>query len=315
MTAAAPRTGRGWMLGAAVSVGLVLYFALQIEWSDVRRTLRTADGSLVGAAFAVLALVPLVSAERWRNACIATGISLARSFFFRATYAAQFAGQFLPPTVGMDAVRLATLWRQNVPLAASVKSIAVDRACGLAAILIVMYAGLPFAVGLLPAGAAGPVIVATAAVAAAGGALLFLDRLPLPATLFRGSVGRVAALIADVRRGLASAHAALALLYGIAIHGLMIFGVLLLARAFGYVLAYVDLLTVTAVAIFATMLPISANGWGVREGAMVVGLSLLDVPRDAALTISVLYGIGGTLVSLPGSVAWYRLRHVQETPR
>jgi hypothetical protein len=46
---------------------------------------------------------------------------------------------------------------------------------------------------------------------------------------------------------------------------------------------------------------------GVREGAMMLGLSLLAVPHDIALTISFQYAIGGVLSSLPCSVSWYRV--------
>jgi uncharacterized membrane protein YbhN (UPF0104 family) len=80
--------------------------------------------------------------------------------------------------------------------------------------------------------------------------------------------------------------------------------VLLLAHSFGYALQFLDLLTVVSFAIFAAVLPLSFNGWGVREGAMMLGMSILAVNRDAALMISFLYGVGLALASLPGSVSW-----------
>ena len=48
-----------------------------------------------------------------------------------------------------------------------------------------------------------------------------------------------------------------------------------------------------------TMLPISLAGWGVRESAMVVGLAQLGVGSDAAFAVSVLFGLGQLMASLP----------------
>ena len=53
-------------------------------------------------------------------------------------------------------------------------------------------------------------------------------------------------------------------------------------------------------------LPISAGGWGVREGAIVAALALTGVGTAPALLLSVELGLIGTLVSLPGGVIWLR---------
>jgi hypothetical protein len=51
-------------------------------------------------------------------------------------------------------------------------------------------------------------------------------------------------------------------------------------------------------------LPISAGGWGVREGAMVAVLALVGVGSEPALLLSVELGLLWTLVSLPGGAIW-----------
>jgi len=53
-------------------------------------------------------------------------------------------------------------------------------------------------------------------------------------------------------------------------------------------------------------LPISAGGWGVREGAIVTALAMVGVGTEPALLLSVELGLIGTLVSLPGGVIWLR---------
>jgi hypothetical protein len=69
-----------------------------------------------------------------------------------------------------------------------------------------------------------------------------------------------------------------------------------------------NLVAASAIVMFATSVPISLAGWGLREMSAVVGLGAIGVPAHAALTAAVLIGIGSLLVvgilaavSLPGS--------------
>jgi uncharacterized protein (TIRG00374 family) len=48
------------------------------------------------------------------------------------------------------------------------------------------------------------------------------------------------------------------------------------------------------------LLPIALAGWGVREGAAVVGFGLYGVPPETAVTISIAFGLSLVIASLPG---------------
>jgi uncharacterized membrane protein YbhN (UPF0104 family) len=318
--APAPRPGPlrrvllGWPVRAVLSLGLIAYLASNLDWHRVTDAIVRADRGLVAAAVALLAVVPLIAAVRWHSASCAANVRLRFRFFLPGTYAAMFAGQFLPSGIGVDAVRLALMWRQRVALGSAIQAIAIDRIAGVSAILVLAYGGMPFVLDLLPPGTAAPIAVMAAIIVTACAALLFVDRLPLPLPLRAGWRGRILALLAQIRAGIGTVHALAALACGLLVHLLSIGSIDLLAHAFGYDLALRQLTTVTAIALFAGMLPISFSGWGVREGAMMVGLALLAVPRDVAVTISFLYGVGSALVSLPGSVAWFHLRRTLDAP-
>src|SRR5204863_8851347 len=129
----------------------------------------------------------------------------------------------------MDAVRLALLWRQKVPLRGALQSIVIDRMCGVSAILVQMYIGLPFALELLPQGAATPVALVTALMVAGCAMLLFVDRLPFPRPWRDSWLGRPLALIADIRAAIATRHTFVALLLGISVHALTVLAILLFA--------------------------------------------------------------------------------------
>ena len=53
-----------------------------------------------------------------------------------------------------------------------------------------------------------------------------------------------------------------------------------------------------------SLLPISVAGWGVREGATVVALSLAGVPSYQSLALSICFGLCALAISLPGGVLW-----------
>jgi hypothetical protein len=57
-----------------------------------------------------------------------------------------------------------------------------------------------------------------------------------------------------------------------------------------------DLIAASAIVMFATSVPISLAGWGLRELSAIVGLGAIGVPAHAALTAAVTIGIGSLLV-------------------
>ena len=52
------------------------------------------------------------------------------------------------------------------------------------------------------------------------------------------------------------------------------------------------------------MLPISIAGWGIREGAMIIGLGFIGVGSENAFALSLLYGFLMLAISMPGGAIW-----------
>ena len=85
----------------------------------------------------------------------------------------------------------------------------------------------------------------------------------------------------------------------------MVAGVVCLtAEALGMAIVPVDCLLLVPPIILFTMVPISLAGWGVREGAMVVGFGLVGVPAADALALSVTFGLVNAVTGLPGGLLW-----------
>lgn len=61
---------------------------------------------------------------------------------------------------------------------------------------------------------------------------------------------------------------------------------------------FFELMTVLPMISLVAALPISIGGWGVREGAFVYGLGLLNVPMETAFIVSVQVGLVGMLMTV-----------------
>lgn len=69
-------------------------------------------------------------------------------------------------------------------------------------------------------------------------------------------------------------------------------------RSFGTDATFVELFAGAAIVSFVASLPISVNGWGVRELASVYVFGVLGIPAQEAVAVSVVIGISATLVVL-----------------
>lgn len=298
-----------------LSAGIVAFLIARLDWPGVASAWERVEPGLLAVALVALVPIPLIAALRWRLLAAAVDVALPGAFFVRATYAALFAGQVLPSGVGVDAVRIGLLWREQVPLGRALLSVGLDRGCGVAGIALLALGGLPFALARLPQSVAAPAAAAAVSLVVAGLLVLLVARFPWPAPRpGSGPVARVLRLLHVLRGVLWRPALWLALGLSAALHLSAIVSVQAILHAFGAAPRFADLVTVVALALFAGMLPVSFNGWGVREGAMVAGLALLAVPVEVALTASLLFGVGSFVCALPGSITWLRLRGRAASP-
>ena len=88
------------------------------------------------------------------------------------------------------------------------------------------------------------------------------------------------------------------------IHAITILIIWLLGRAQGLLLPIPDAAVLFVVMIGVAMVPISINGWGLRELAVVALLGRHGVNPEQALVFSVCFGLVLAVASLPGALAW-----------
>ena len=67
-------------------------------------------------------------------------------------------------------------------------------------------------------------------------------------------------------------------------------------------------LAIVPTVLLATLIPLSFAGWGLREGVMIVMLGYLGTGADAALALSLIFGVTLIIAALPGCLFWLQWR-------
>jgi glycosyltransferase 2 family protein len=287
------------------SVGLFWIILRHADFAQMKSQIGSA--SPVPMAFAVAACtaaLPLV-AWRWRVILDIAGYHCSLGRLLAHTTVGFFFSQAMPSTIGGDGVRAALVYRDGASLSQAVRSVMIERLLGLAVLLVFSAVGVSCLAVRLESSMNLRLAEALPLVTVVIG-LLCLWFVQRSQWLDDFRIGRgLRALAADAvtvlrRPRTAALFGALSLMG----HLLGCATVWAVGQAIGAGLSVVDTLIVMPSVFALIALPISIAGWGLREGAMVVGLGVLGVPATTAVLISVLFGIVNLFVGLLGGAAW-----------
>jgi len=196
-------------------------------------------------------------------------------------------------------------------------SVLVDRASGL--FILVLLAGVGVLVCPVPLPRWAPLLIAAlTGCGAAGGLVLLLARRPaglLAALARRGGgrarVGRLVEALLSLR-DLYLPRPGLLLgttLLSVVVQAANIVLVVLIARALALDVPPAYFCVIVPVITLLTLIPVSLNGMGVREGAMVLLLAPLGVGTAAAVSLAFLWFAAFSLTSLAGAGFYLLGRH------
>lgn len=111
----------------ALTILLLVLVITLADWSAVWQVLRTVDLKWVGCALGLAVCDRVIVNYRWQVLLIGRGVHLSFWRLFRVQLAANFAGSFLPSSIGVDALRVTALCRSGESPAAVVAATLVDR--------------------------------------------------------------------------------------------------------------------------------------------------------------------------------------------
>ncbi|MBI2870623.1 MAG: flippase-like domain-containing protein [Candidatus Omnitrophica bacterium] len=295
------------LLKIMVSVGLMVALMWKVDLSQIAVSFKTVAPAFLLAAFALLAAGRLMMCLRARMLLGAKGIPISFWEVVKLYWKCDFAGVFLPGTVGGDALRMLGLARGYTETRHAVTAVAMDRALGMLAFLVLGFVGVFLAglAGLVPgnltwvfAEAVGIAALAVFYFFRWGGMGLFRRAGGGPALVARLKSWVAAFLEYGRHKRLLAKGLALSLVVQI----MRVITTYMLSLGLGMDVSLAYYLICVPVAFLAVLLPVSMGGWGMQEGAYVVMLTAVGADAADAFTLSVLSSLITIAVSLPGLV-------------
>jgi glycosyltransferase 2 family protein len=305
---------RTLLLAAKVGVSLALlaYLLSTTDLSALHRRLRGGDTLLLAAAVALYTGILALSTWRWRLLLQAQGYEAPVRHLSASYLVANFFNNFLPGNIGGDLVRVRDSSRLTGSTTASVAVVAIDRILGFSALYALAL--VAFLVGPARVRALGGVVPALGVLTVIFAVLAYIFFRPGTARRLMSATGlaalpwmrdrfEVVQAAVDVYRQRVTA-VWMAFAASVALQALVVCYFYDVAHSWHIPLSFAACFLVVPLCILAQAVPISFNGWGIRESVFVLYFGQLGVPRDSTLAFS-LVGAGlMVLLSLAGAVVW-----------
>ena len=316
--AKAPSTARQLLVGAlklVVSLGLLAWLLSRTDLRGLAAQVQGASLPWVLTALALYLASLLVATWRWRLLLDAQGMPFPSSTLFSSYLVATFFNNFLPSNIGGDVIRIRDPAGRmgSKTLAATV--ILIDRGIGLIGLVLVAALGATVAAGSAGAGSVplwpswlwagfllATIVSAPAVIAPAG-----VGRLLQPLTVFhREWVGdRILRITGTLGRFREKPSALVACFLGaVVVQTVLVLFYLAVARSLGIPISAWHMAVIVPVSFVVQMLPVSVNGFGVREATFSVYFARIGLPIESAMALS----LGATglvmLFSLSGAAVY-----------
>ena len=302
------RPGRGWrrwfpLARVVISVVMLGILVRQVRLHSLFPVWDRTTVALLAGGIACTSLGIVLSAYRWQRVLSAMDLPSKLGPLLSAYLASQFLSNFLPSTIGGDALRVTRLSASSRTAAggpeapAAFASVVLDRMSGWLILPLLCLAGLFINPTLLHLGSSSHValaisvvtLAALAAVVSVAGSRRLGGRLAGHDSWLRFMGAVHLGLARIVRRPRAAAQVMVAsVVYQLAI----VAAGILASRAIGIHIGPTALLAFIPVVAIVQVLPLTVGGLGVREGAFTLFLHPLGVTTGQAIALGLaMYGM------------------------
>lgn len=287
------------LISVTLSVAFFAYILFSYDFSDAFDIARKIPIVPLAAILGLLAGHLLLSSARFDWIVRDFGITVAYSRILRSNIYGHLAGSFLN-LIGQMATRGALLRRHGVPVSSTVAITFYERIVGLAILFAASAMAVYYLFGAFEFVAGQDwrfvaTVFVVLAIAVTGAAVIAFPDLAsgllrtLAGPRFRVSLIRTGAVT-------------------IVLHALMAASYVIALRAFAPGLPPLSMAAATVIVMLAAAMPISLNGWGVREVSAIYVFGKIGVAPEQAIAVSVLIGllsyfvllVFGALVALTG---------------
>ena len=308
------------MVKLAISVTLIAVLVSRIDAARLWSIARTASVSWLIVAIVVYLAMILTSAWRWGLLLKAQRAHLGFGKLTASFLVATFWNNFLPSNIGGDVIRIADSAPAVGSKTRAATVVLVDRGIGLLGLVLVAALGATVGPRLIESGpgvGAGMLWLAfIGATIVAVPVLLLpqaLPRLLKPLRVIHPDWidERLARLGGTLERFRDSPSVLLSCFGGaVAVQATLVGFYLAVARSMGIPIGFAELAVVVPVSFIVQMVPVSMNGFGVREATFGFYFTRIGLPLESALLVSL---VGAALImvfSLSGAATYLiRKRH------
>ena len=266
-----------------ITSSLLIWLLFSVSMGKVIAAFKSADLVYILLAGVLLNARVILFGTRWQLILAnfqhkATITSLTKIHFIGIFY-----NNFFPSSVGGDFIRGIMLKSNNISTGNIISSILIERLLGVASLLLISLLSMAYVIvfsnELLPSG----MIVQLQQILIAsilGGLLIILFNKTLASLCHK--------IRLDIKSGLTD-HKISTTIHSILIHLIGVIATYFLAISVGSTISFYYFLILYPIVIIISMVPISLNGLGLREGAFIFLFSHVGMDNEVALTVTLLW--------------------------
>lgn len=273
-----------------VSIGGFAYIFYKIPLKEVIDNWNIGMTPWILAMLVAATLVMAIQANRWKGLSV-QGPEIPFKTYYAYTAMGYFFNNLLPTGFGGDAVKSLAFGKKFNQTSQSVSAVLLARIQGLLAMFLCFFIALPFALSKAEIPLAYTLIMTAASLACVIFILLclFSDKLPIPQFISNrfSFIGKLQSSLSIYRKH--KKQILLSSLDSLWLQLLTLFIAYAYFRAVGVDIDISILVVFTSITIVISMVPISLNGIGVREGTQVALFTgILGIPAPVVLSAGLL---------------------------
>ena len=309
--------GRTFVVSAlkvVVSIGLLWLLFSRVDVGRLWTVARQASPLWLAGALLLYFTMVLASTVRWDVLLRAQHVRLPFSFLTQSFLVATFFNNFLPSNIGGDVIRISDTAKSAGSKTLATTVVLIDRGLGLLGLALMAATGAtlmqrmsvgPVGPGVLWAGFGVGAIIATPALLMPETATRVLQ--PLRVFHAEWVDERINKLTYALTRFKETPIAiAICFIGAVAVQGLLVLFYVAIARSMHIPIGFAELAVIVPVSFIVQMIPLSVNGFGVREATFGFYFTRLGLPLESALLVSFMGAALIMLFSLSGGVAYLR---------
>lgn len=303
-----------WAVKLVVSGGLLYWLLSRVDRGQLWRNIQHANPLWLAAALVLYFLTLLVSSWRWKQLLDAQDVHSTFAHLTASYLVATFFNNFLPSNIGGDVIRIRDTAADAGSTTRAATIVLFDRGIGLIGLVLVAALGATIATELGDQEPFDPMwlwIGLTAGTLAVALTLMkpaLIGKMLTPLRIFHKEWvdERINQLLESLEKFAARPSALIRCLGGsILVQIGLVWFYAAIAHAMRVPVPAMHLAVLIPMSFIVQMLPLSVNGFGVREAIFGLYFAKLGLPKESAIALSFLGAALIMLFSVSGAVVMF----------